>query len=217
MKVSASITAIAALMANGASAFAPSSHSQQSLLSMSMSKEESSTSTRLEFLQKASMATIATAVLNLNTPLPANAAKYGSFGAGSPEVLDPKTAIVDDEILASPAVQNSITAIKSYLETVCTIRDTLKSDPQANVGPTIRAKFDFTALRTDLNTLNSAFDEDTQRGTDRVIRLILQDITELETANKQKEGVPRSSKRLAIMMGKLDKLAAAFSDYLAFV
>ena len=31
----------------------------------------------------------------------ANAAKYGGIGAGSPGVLDPKDAIIDDEILAS--------------------------------------------------------------------------------------------------------------------
>lgn len=67
-----------------------------------------------------------------------------------------------------------------------------------------------------MNTLNSAFDEDTQRGTDRLVRLIMQDITELETANKQKEGVKRSEKRLGIMFGKLDKLEKAFGDYLAF-
>jgi len=92
----------------------------------------------------------------------------------------------------------------------------LKGNSQADIGPTVRAKFDFVKLRADLNTANSAFDEDTQRGTDRIARLILQDITELETANRQKDGVARSEKRLTIMTKKLDKLSKAFSDYLAF-
>jgi hypothetical protein len=149
-------------------------------------------------------------------PSAANAAKYGGFGAGSPEVLDPKEAIVDSEILASSAVQKALQGVKSYLSAVQSIQEALEKNPQADVGPFLRKEFDFSKLRTDLNTLNTAFDEDTQRGTDRLIRNIMQDITELETANKQKEGVERSERRLDIMKGKLAKLTQAFSDYLAF-
>jgi hypothetical protein len=64
--------------------------------------------------------------------------------------------------------------------------------------------------------MNTAFEEDTQRGTDRLIRNIIQDITELEAANNQKEGIERSPRRLEIMMGKLAKLDKAFDDLLAF-
>jgi hypothetical protein len=175
----------------------------------------SAPSTRLQFLQQLTTGAAAAATLTF-APQNANAAKYGSFGAGSPEVLDPATAIIDDEILATQAVQDAFSKVKSYKSTVESIKSTLASNKQADVGPTIRKELDFVALRTDLNTLNTAFDEDTQRGTDRLVRLIMQDITELETANKQKEGVARSEKRLSIMMGKLDKLEKAFGDYLAF-
>jgi seryl-tRNA synthetase len=96
------------------------------------------------------------------------------------------------------------------------IQEALDKNPQADVGPFLRKEFDFSKLRADLNTLNSAFDEETQRGTDRLIRNILQDITKLETANKQKEGVERSGRRLDIMKSKLAKLSQAFADYLAF-
>lgn len=147
---------------------------------------------------------------------PANAAKYGGFGAGSPEVIDPNDAIVDAEILASSPVQNALQGIKAYLKAVQSIQEALEKNPQADVAPFLKKEFDFAKLRTDLNTLNSAFDEDTQRGTDRLIRNIMQDITELETANKQKEGVERSERRLNIMKAKLAKLSQAFSDYLAF-
>lgn len=148
---------------------------------------------------------------------PANAAKYGSMGRGSPEVLDPKTAVIDADILATDAVQKSITALKRYLSTVQSMSSALASNSQADIGPLIRKELDFVALRVDLNTFNSAFDEDTQRGTDRLVRIILQDITELETSNKQKDGVARSERRLTIMNGKLDKLAKAFSELLAFL
>lgn len=168
---------------------------------------------RLQFIQQSVAAATAFTLL----PTPANAAKYGSFGAGSPEVLDPSTAIIDDEILASEPVQKAFAAVKDYKASVDAMKVTLQKDDQADIGPVIRKQLDFVQLRTDLNTLNTAFDEDTQRGTDRLVRLIIQDVTELETANKQKPGVKRSEIRLNIMYGKLDKLSKAFSDYLAFV
>ena len=176
---------------------------------LAMVKETS----RLQFLQQTAFAVASASILPNN----ANAAKYGSFGAGSPEVLDPTTAIIDEDILKSETVQTAFSAVKGYKSTIESIQSTLKGDNQADIGPVLRSELDFVKLRADLNTLNSAFDEDTQRGTDRLVRLIMQDVTELETANKQKEGVDRSEKRLAIMNGKLDKLLKAFSDYLAFV
>jgi len=195
------------------SAFAPNPCFSSKVSSALSVNNKSEQTTRLEFIQQ-SIAAISTLTF---LPGSASAAKYGGFGAGSPEVLDPKTAIIDEEILASEPVQKSFDAVKNYLSSVQSMKKSLASDGQTDVGPTIRKDFDFIQLRTDLNTLNSAFDEDTQRGTDRIIRIILQDITELEAANKQKPGVPRSEKRLAIMNGKLDKLSKAFSDYLEFV
>lgn len=149
-------------------------------------------------------------------PTVANAAQYGSFGAGSPNVFDPKDATVDDEILKSDAVQKAITSVKGYLNGVRSMKEALKTDSQADVGPYLRKEFDFVKLREALNVVNTAFDEDTQRGTDRLIRNIMQDITELETANRQKEGIARSDRRLDIMNGKLDKLIKAFEDFLSF-
>lgn len=146
----------------------------------------------------------------------ANAAKYGGFGAGSPEVLDPTEAIIDNDILKSESVQSALTDIKRYLGGVEQMKKALADNGQVDVGPFVRKEYDFVKLRETLSKVNAAFDEDTQRGTDRLIRNIMQDVTELETANRQKEGVPRSSKRLEIVVGKLDKLATAFEDFLAF-
>lgn len=156
------------------------------------------------------------AALMIAAPSTASAAKYGGFGAGSPEVLDPKEAIIDEDILKSDAVQGALKAIKGYLGGVRQMEAALKSNGQTDVGPYLRKEFDFVKLREALNTVNSAFDEDTQRGTDRLIRNIMQDITELETSNRQPEGVQRSERRLDIMLGKLAKLGKAFEDYIAF-
>ena len=46
------------------------------------------------------------------------------------------------------------------------------------------------------------------------MRVILQDITEIEIANSQKDNVERSPRRLEILNGKLAKLDAAFAEYL---
>lgn len=172
---------------------------------LSMAQGETS---RGEFIQQSLAAAAAL------TLLPGNA--NAGWLAGSPEVIDPKDAEVDRDILASEVVQKALSSVKNYKGLIEGFSSTLASDPQADIGPTIRKELDFVKIRSDLNTLNTAFDEDTQRGTDRLIRAILQDITELETANKQKPGVARSEIRLNAMKGKIAKLGKAFDEYLAF-
>jgi hypothetical protein len=149
-------------------------------------------------------------------PQPALAAKYGDFGYGSPEVLDPAAADVDSEVLGSGSVQKALGKVKGYQTSVRSMQSALESDTQANVKPVIIKELDFGDLRATLNTVNTAFEEDTQRGTDRLIRAIMQDITELEISNKQKEGIPRSDRRVETMKAKLAKLDKAFDDLLAF-
>jgi len=106
--------------------------------------------------------------------------------------------------------------VKGYKQSIVDIQASLKSDPQADVGPSIRKGLDVSAIRTDLNAINAALDEDTQRGTDRIVRAILQDIGELEVTQKQKPGVARSETRLGNVCRKVEKLEKSFDDYLAF-
>lgn len=149
-------------------------------------------------------------------PGAANAAKYGPLGSSSPGVLDPKEAIIDDEIFNSTPVQQALKDVKGYAALVTDMKATLTANDQVNLGPVLRKEFDFSKLRADLNTLNTAYDEDTQRGTDRLIRVILQDLTEMEAANSQKDGIERSPRRVANMMAKLDKLQGSFDQFLLF-
>jgi hypothetical protein len=169
--------------------------------------------TRSLFLKQATALSGITAAF---LPAAANAAKYGSFGAGSPEVLNPVDAIIDKDLLQSADVQKSLASVKEFLDKVNTIKQALAKDSQADISGFVTKEFDFVKLRTDLNTLGTVFDEDTQRGTDRLIRIILQDITELSVTSKLKSGIPRSEKRLAAMCKKLEKLTKAFEEYLAF-
>ncbi|KAL7437608.1 hypothetical protein ACHAXH_006116 [Discostella pseudostelligera] len=179
--------------------------------SIALNGEKGATS-RMEFLQQSATAIIAAALL----PGPANAAKYGGFGVGSPEVIDPKDAIVDTDVLKSESVQKALSAVRAYKQSVVDMKAALSANDQADIGPKIRKDFDFSVIRTDLNAINAALDEDTQRGTDRIVRAILQDITELEVTQKQKPGVPRSETRLNNVCRKLDKLEKSFDEYLAF-
>lgn len=182
-------------------------------LSLTALNAESGVTTRIGFLQQSAAAVAASLTL---LPGQANAAKYGGFGSGSPEVIDPKDAIVDEDVLKSDSVQKGIAAVRGYKQSVVDMKATLASDSQADIGPKIRKDFDFSVVRTDLNAINAALDEDTQRGTDRIVRAILQDITELEVTQKQKPGVARSETRLSNVNKKLDKLEKSFDDYLAF-
>mmetsp|Transcript_46989 Transcript_46989/g.69594 ORF Transcript_46989/g.69594 Transcript_46989/m.69594 type:complete len:209 (+) Transcript_46989:75-701(+) len=206
MKLSLAILASVPL---ACAAFAPTVQRAPSSVSLAAVNGES---TRAAFLTQSAGLLGGLAFL----PGAANAAKYGDFGRGSPEVLNPKDAIIDDEILASDAVQKSIQSVKSFRDVVKGLRESILSDSQAELGGTIRRELDFVKLRSDLNTVGTAFDEETQRGTDRLVRLVLQDITELETASKIKPGVPRSDKRKAIVVSKLDKLCKSFDEFLAF-
>ncbi len=171
---------------------------------------------RADFMSALTTSAVAATVAWTVDASPASAAKYGSFGSDSPEVLDPADAIVDSGVLKSDVVQNAISKTKRYQAAVQSLQAALDQQPQANLIPYIRKEFDFVQVRGDLNTLNLPLDEETQRGTDRIIRIILQDITELESASQQKDGVPRSDRRLDAVRGKLTKLNQAFSDLLAF-
>lgn len=153
----------------------------------------------------------------VSAPDVALAAKYGSFGAGSSQVLNPLEADIDRSMLASKEVQDALKRVKSFQDVVTKMQAAVNADAQFNVRPILLKELDAAPLRAALNTVNAIFDEEsTQRGTDRLIRVILQDITELEVANAQKEGIPRSERRLENVKGKLTKLNQAFEDYLAF-
>lgn len=174
-----------------------------------------STTTRGDFLNQ--IAATFVVVGGISTagfaPAPANAG--WATGPGS-AVLDPKDAIVDEEIFKTSVVQKALKSVKAYSSSVTEMKKTLTSNSQVDLKPIIRKEFDLGKVRADLNSLNSAFEEDTQKGTDRLIRVILQDLNELEVTNAQKDGVPRSEIRVSKMNGKLDKLQVAFDSFLKF-
>merc|ERR1711988_1709121 len=86
------------------------------------------------------------------------------------ETTKPKDADIDDELLESKAVQTGLSNLKSYKASV-------DKDTNMPLIPTIRKEFDFSQLRSDLNTVTTVFDDTTQLMIDRIARAILYDLT----------------------------------------
>lgn len=67
-----------------------------------------------------------------------------------------------------------------------------------------------------LSQYNEAFSEDTQKGTDRLIRAVIQDIVSLERESGLKEGKQRSEVRLNNMIKTIDATQTALNELAAF-
>ena len=76
---------------------------------------------------------------------------------------------------------------------------------------------EYSSLRQNMNKLNTAFGEDTQRGTDRLIRNALQDLTELQREGQIKDGKSRAESKVAIVDKRLSALENTLGQLLAFL
>jgi hypothetical protein len=128
--------------------------------------------------------------------------------------LDRSTADIDAAVLQSAAVQDALRTVRAARQSVTQLQAQLLANPQAVVQS--KAVGDPYQLREACNRINAAFDEETQRNTDRLIRTVVQDLVEMDTAAAQKEGMARSPRRLATVQQKLEKLARTLDDFLAF-
>ncbi|CAM9831696.1 unnamed protein product [Ectocarpus sp. 12 AP-2014] len=132
-------------------------------------------------------------------------------------VLDPRSAVKDSTKMASDGVKKDLAALKTYQSATKDISDALAKDPQANVLPKVQEAFKFAEFRQVLNEVNDVFDEETQRGTDLIIRNMLQDALELSQASKMKPDVPRSARKVEVLTKKLKKLDQAFDTLNAYL
>ena len=134
------------------------------------------------------------------------------------EVTTPKDADRDDELLGTAKVQASLKNLNTYKSSAVAMRASFQKDTNAALIPAIRKYFDFAVLRTDLNTLGSVFDDQTQETLDRLARSVLYDLTELENASRFKKG--SEPVRTAKMVEQVDKwfgkLDTDFDQVLAY-
>lgn len=154
------------------------------------------------------------ASLGVASATPAWAGYVTSLGI---ETTKPQDAEKDDELLGSKAVQDGLSAIKKYRSSAAALSSQFEKDTNMNLIPVIRKDFDFSALRNDLNTITTVFDDQTQLTTDRAIRAILYDVTELENASRIKKGeTERTPKKIANVQKWFAKLDKDFADLLAY-
>ena len=99
--------------------------------------------------------------------MPATAGYVTSLGL---ETTKPTDADVDDELLASRAIQGSLNSLKKYKATAASLKGAFFKDTTMQLIPTIRKEFDFSKLRDDLNVVTTVFDDTTQLTVDRLSR-----------------------------------------------
>eukprot|EP01038_Epipyxis_sp_PR26KG_P014074 gene14074-18884_t len=164
---------------------------------------------------------ILTAALSILTAFsidwaPANAANYGGFGSTYAEVVDPKTAVINEDAIKSEDVKSGYTGLIALKSTISAIKDDISKNPKLEVSQRLAKELEPGAVRLVLNKYNSAFSEDTQRGTDRLIRQFIQDLTELKRVVAVKPGNERSDGKAKLVIKRLTAAEAALDDLAAF-
>ncbi|KAA8494091.1 hypothetical protein FVE85_4066 [Porphyridium purpureum] len=146
-------------------------------------------------------------------------AQAGAGGAFSstvfPKASFPDKLDMDKEALKDPKVQAGLKDLRKYRSALDKVLADFKADPQMDVAAKMRAEFSVSQLRNDLNSVNAVFDEETQKATDRVVRAIIQDIREIETAAVVKKGYERTPKKIEKTTGWITQMQNDFDKLLA--
>lgn len=151
------------------------------------------------------------------SPVNAEASKSPLYaGGGYAEVIDPKTATFNDELKNSEDVKAGVSGLADLTKAVQSIKADLVKDPNVDLVGRVAKDLNAGKIRTVLNKYNQAFSEDTQRGTDRLIRGIVQDVQELERDVLVKAGKTRSESKIKNLTKRLDATESAFKDLAAY-
>lgn len=148
--------------------------------------------------------------------MPVSAANY--FGGGSySEVVAPSDAVLDQGLADSEDFKRGVEGLAKVSQAVKALKTDFQSNKQMDVSARLASDFDVAFVRSSLNKFSAAFTEDTQRGGDRLIRQVIQGLTELEREASVKEGKSRSSakseailRRLNAVEDSLDTLSAYY-------
>ena len=65
------------------------------------------------------------AISSSTLPIPVIAANYGGFGSSYAEVIDPKTAVVNDETYKTDDVKAGLDGLLNLVKTVGSLKETL--------------------------------------------------------------------------------------------
>ena len=128
----------------------------------------------------------------------------------SSKVISPKDAQLTEDAATNENVAAGKKALKNYISIAQSLCQDLQKDSQLDVRTRLK-ELGGADVRTNLNKFNEAFSEDTQRGTDRLIRVALQDITELK-----KDAVVKEGKTCVMHRNSYDKRTHRFLPTLFF-
>eukprot|EP00183_Erythrolobus_madagascarensis_P003703 CAMPEP_0185856478 /NCGR_PEP_ID=MMETSP1354-20130828/29017_1 /TAXON_ID=708628 /ORGANISM="Erythrolobus madagascarensis, Strain CCMP3276" /LENGTH=218 /DNA_ID=CAMNT_0028558729 /DNA_START=12 /DNA_END=668 /DNA_ORIENTATION=+ len=155
----------------------------------------------------------------------AEEARADGLGGSFSQALFPKgqlseikrdQVVMDKDVLNDPAVKAGLAELREYRSKLSDIKTEFGSDPQMDIDAKLKGTFSVSKLRDDLNKINSAFDEETQIRTDRIVRGIIQDLGEIAAVAKTKPDVARTPKKIEKTKVWLDKLSGDFDKLLSF-
>lgn len=177
---------------------------------------KSETGANFDRLSRGAFAVFAASMMSLSPVQSAYAANY--FGGGNyAEVINPKDAVLNDATKGSEEVKAGSEGLKGLINSVQAMRADLAKDPNTELTNRVKSELSAGKIRTVLNKYNSAFEEDTQRGTDRLIRNIIQDMTELDRESLVKVGKTRSDSKVAACDKRLAAAEVSLKELQAFL
>lgn len=128
----------------------------------------------------------------------------------------PLAGSIDKKLLETGSGKEAIESLRKYQSAVDELYAEFKADPQTKLSPRVASAFKISELREVLNTFTEAFDENSQRETDKVVRNIIQDVGELQTAAALREGTTRTQKKIDRTTDWFEKLVTDFKRLMAF-
>merc|ERR1719231_118041 len=157
-------------------------------------------------------------------PGTAYAAKYdklGGFGSGDFEVTDPTKAILEGDKARLKSLNDKML---NYLKACQLAKQSVAQDQNSDIVPFLTKAYVVSDMRPVLNEISLMFDEDSQRGLDRLNRKVINDVYSLLSdvapfkQNKDSTGkLPRSGRRVETLVSKLADLEAALSGIELYV
>lgn len=143
-------------------------------------------------------------------------ALFPKEGFTKPEPVLPSSVSVDRSVLES---KEGAAAVKAIQEVSVLVKkanaDFEKAPEEFDVSAAFKV-FKIDELRSALNTVTPAFDEDTQKKTDKVVRSILQDINELTFNGTIRPGTKRTVRKMDRIRGWISKIDGDLDYLVAF-
>ncbi|KAJ1619784.1 hypothetical protein T492DRAFT_1082861 [Pavlovales sp. CCMP2436] len=126
----------------------------------------------------------------------------------------PSAAEIDKEVLASGAVQTDLKKIAKYAAMATALNVEFTANGQADIKPAVAA-FNRAELRTSMNTVNAIFSEEYQKQSDRIIRNVIQDLSELDSLITLKGDGVRTAKKIKSIARFVSKLDTDLNLFIA--